>query len=162
VVGGAPAADWRATLWPDADTAHGTLPTAVLDAEGRFDFTATEPGPRRIRLEAPSTATARPRLVWRVVLARGENDVERTLATGRVEGRVPQAVGVDPPLLYVEGRCEADVSYFAMFALRADGSFALDGLPAGELRLMSRPKAGVAATLLRSFSLVAGGTATLE
>jgi RNA polymerase sigma factor (sigma-70 family) len=162
VVGGAPAAGWQATLWPDADTAHGTLPTAVLDVEGRFTFDASEPGPRRIRISPPTTATVWPRLAWRVEVARGENEVQRTLGTGRVEGRVSMALGEEPPLLSIDGRCDADVTYSASVAMRADGSFAIDGLPAGDLRLMSRRKAGAPPVELRAFSLAAGGTVTLE
>lgn len=162
VVGGAPAFGWQATLWPDSDTAHGTLPTAVLDAEGRFTFDAAEPGPRRVRLTQPTTASVRPRLAWRIEVARGDNDVERSLATGRVEGRAPLVAGEASPLLSIDGRCDADVTYNVAVAVRADGSFALDGLPAGELRLLSRPAAGRPAVELRAFSLASGGTVTLE
>ena len=142
-IDGRPASEWRAVFWPDTNgVANVTLPSTLLDPEGRFEFSAAEPGYRRVRFAAPSHGGSELELVLRVEVLRGENHVERKLATGRVEGRSP----VGTPRLIVEGSCDPELSYSASIQPGADGHYELEGLPCGYLKIQALPLANSGST----------------
>jgi len=161
-IDGKPASEWRASFWPDSDgVVNETLPSTVLDGEGRFEFSATQPGFRRVRFSPPIQATGQLSLALRLEVLRGENHVERALRTGRVEGRAAVGAG----RMYAEGRCDAELSYLVGVAVDADGRFVLEGLPAGSVRIMELPvsqSGGGAWTEVRSFQLAPGQQLVLD
>jgi hypothetical protein len=135
-IDGKPASEWRATFWPDSDgVVNETLPATVLDAEGRFEFSATQPGFRRVRFAPPLQAKGGVNLTLRTQVLRGENHVERALRTAQVEGRAAIGAG----RMYGDGRCDPELSYFVGILPDEDGRYVLSGLPAGTLRIMEKP-----------------------
>ncbi|HUR26831.1 MAG TPA: hypothetical protein VM509_01485, partial [Planctomycetota bacterium] len=154
-IDGKPASDWRATLWPDADSVvNETLPATVLDAEGRFQFDVATPGFRRVHVVSPSTLrSARLDLSLRTEVLRGENRLERQVVTGSVEGG-PE---VGAKLAWAKGECDAELTWTASIRPGDDGRWVLEGVPAGDVKLMATPAEGSGAWIeARSFRLAAG------
>ena len=161
-IDGRPASEWRATFWPDSDgVVNETLPSTVLDAEGRFEFSATQPGYRRVRFVPPLQVKNTLGLALRIEVLRGENYVERALHTGRVEGRA--AVGAGRML--AKGRYDAELTYYCAIEPDADGRYVLDGLPAGSVsidELQMNAAGGGTWNEVRGFDLAPGQKLILD
>ncbi|HTF88884.1 MAG TPA: sigma-70 family RNA polymerase sigma factor [Planctomycetota bacterium] len=136
IVDGKPASEWRATFWPDSNgVVNETLPTTVLDREGRFEFSASQPGFRRVHISPPMDTAGQLNLTFRTEVLRGDNRLERNVSTGQIEGQVAP----DAPQMYAQGRCDGDLTYFAGIHPDPDGKYLLDKLPAGYVRILARP-----------------------
>lgn len=159
-IDGVAADGWRATLWPDANAVvNETLPTTVLDVEGRFSFAGLDPGFRRLRFAPPSgTGTT---ITLRCQVARGDNPLERDLRTGTVAGRVPPGSGQR----FLRGRFGDDGDFVIAIRPDADGRFTLPLVPAGACSLMASPTPGSGQTgwvEVENFDLAAGATRVIE
>jgi|GEM_PF-1799444 len=99
-----------------------------LDAEGRFELEVPQ-GAYRLVLERPEAGETVRRLEQRLELDRERASWSRDIATGSLSGRVP-AEG-SAPLVRLGLAASGGPDWELVLRPRADGSFEVDGLPAG-------------------------------
>jgi hypothetical protein len=102
---------------------------------------------------SPPQRSGRLDLTWRVEVVRGENPLERAIATASVEGGLESGAKV----IWAKGECDGELSWTASILADDEGRWTLEGVPAGDVKLMAAPSGGTGAWIeARSFRLAPG------
>jgi hypothetical protein len=136
-VDGPPASGWQVAL-TDLDRRNGRAsenPAGFTGADGDFRLEVTRPGHYQLVFLRPGDASGLA-LMRKVTLAEGELDASYAFATGRLAGigAMPGAAGLDKVYLLWKGSKDARV--LLVVEPDAEGRFALDPVPAGNVELV--------------------------
>ncbi|MEM7310304.1 MAG: carboxypeptidase-like regulatory domain-containing protein [Planctomycetota bacterium] len=162
---GEPASGWSAELrreifnGRDADN-----PTAALDPDGGFELEVANEGPHRLAFRSPGGQEGLA-ITLALDLTTGTTEVDRDLAVGRLVGEGALSTAAGSTRLYAEWRGEDGAHARLRVRPAADGTFALDPVPAGAIELVRYPKevwSSGAARTVAEVEVPAGGEGRVQ